>query len=172
MDRDGVINQSIIVNGKPFPPKNFAEFELYPDTKKALSALKQEGYFLVVVTNQPDVGRGTLKRESVEEIHNNMQELLPIDDIRVCYDDGRLVDTEFRKPNPGMLLSASKEFELDLSRSFMIGDRWKDIDAGKKAGCKTIFINRNYDETLNEIPDFTVSSLWNAAEIILLNKSK
>ena len=167
LDRDGVINQPVIVDNKPYPPKSFEQFVLLPRVGEALDLLKQGGYFLSLVTNQPDVGRGTLEKEVVEEIHTYLLEVLPLDDVRVCYDDGKRVNSNNRKPNPGMLQEAAAQFSLDLSRSYMIGDRWRDIEAGLNAGCKTIFIDYQYAESLPRPPDYTVESLRDAATLIL-----
>jgi D-glycero-D-manno-heptose 1,7-bisphosphate phosphatase len=167
LDRDGVINQPVIVDNKPYPPRSLKEFVLTPGAGEALDSLKEAGFFLVVVTNQPDVGRGTLSQTEVESIHAHMRKTLPLDDIRVCYDDGRQVDSSHRKPNPGMLLDAAEEFSLDLNRSFMIGDRWRDVEAGLNAGCTTIFIDYQYDESLPRPADYVVGSLPEATAVIL-----
>jgi D-glycero-D-manno-heptose 1,7-bisphosphate phosphatase len=167
LDRDGVINQPVIIDNKPYPPKSLQEFVLIPGVSEALAALKKAGFFLSVVTNQPDVGRGTIDKSAVESIHAHMRKVLPLDDIRVCYDDGRQVNSNNRKPNPGMILDAAREFSLDLNRSFMIGDRWRDVEAGLNAGCKTIFIDYHYDEALPRPPDYVVGSLQEAATLIL-----
>ena len=167
LDRDGVINQPVIVDNKPYPPKSIEQFILLPRVGEALDLLKQAGYLLFVVTNQPDVGRGTLEKGAVEIIHAHLLQVLPLDDVRVCYDDGRRVNSHRRKPNPGMLLEAAAQFSLDLSGSFMIGDRWRDIEAGLNAGCKTIFIDYQYAESLPRPPDYTVASLRDAATLIL-----
>lgn len=171
LDRDGVINQPIVVDNRPYPPKSVQEFVLLPRVREALVTLQQAGYFLSVVTNQPDVGRGTVDQTAVEAIHAHMHEMLPLDDIRVCYDDGRQVDSRHRKPHPGMLLDAAAEFSLDLPASFMIGDRWRDVEAGLNAGCKTIFIDYQYGESLLRTPDYTVTNLWEAAMLILKLKN-
>jgi D-glycero-D-manno-heptose 1,7-bisphosphate phosphatase len=171
LDRDGVINRPIIVDGKPYPPRTVADFEILPGVDRACSDLRRAGYVLIVVTNQPDVGRGILKKEMVEAIHQTMMEYLPIDRIEVCYHAG----TEFgeecgcRKPKPGMLVNAAAALDIDLSRSFMVGDRWRDIDCGKRAGCRTVFIDWGYNEELREKPDFTGTNLTEGAHWILRN---
>jgi len=167
LDRDGVINHPIIKDGKPYPPKNLSEFKLMPGVSEAVHLLKEAGFLIVVITNQPDVGRGTMTRETVESIHNKMRETLPLNEIRVCYDDGKIVNSEFRKPNPGMILASVKENNIDPKESYMVGDRWRDIDAGKRAGVRTIFIDYGYAEELREKPDYRVSSLLEAAKLIL-----
>ena len=168
LDRDGVINQPKVVEGKPYPPAAVEEFILLPGVVEACQSLKQAGFLLVVVTNQPDVGCGTLSREAVEAIHAHLCKLLPIDRVEVSYDSGREnPPSEFRKPRPGMLLRAAGELGIDLEKSFMVGDRWRDIDCGHAAGCTTIFIDYGYDEPLRQPPHFRVANLMAAARIIL-----
>jgi len=168
LDRDGVINRALEREAKPYPPTSLEEFEILPEVPAALAKLKAAGFILVVATNQPDVGRGTLKREAVEEIHAEMRRRLPLDGVEVCYHPGQgLSDCDCRKPRPGMLLHAASELNIDLTRSWMVGDRWRDVDCGHAAGCRTIFIDRGYAEELKQQPDFRVKNLLEAAEIIL-----
>jgi D-glycero-D-manno-heptose 1,7-bisphosphate phosphatase len=168
LDRDGVINRALERDCKPYPPRNLDEFEILPEVPAACAKLKQAGFLLVVVTNQPDVGRGTLKQEIVEAIHAGMCQQLPIDRVEVCYHPGQgASDCDCRKPKPGMLLRATKELGIDLAQSWMVGDRWRDIDCGHAAGCHTIFIERGYAEALREKPDFSAGNLAEAADIIL-----
>jgi D-glycero-D-manno-heptose 1,7-bisphosphate phosphatase len=165
LDRDGVINRSIVKDGRPFPARSLSEFELYPETIEACILLNKIGP-LIVVTNQPDVGRGALERSEVENIHAEMCRLLPIARVEVCYEDGSQPDSLFYKPAPGMLMRAAKDMNLNLSSSIMIGDRWRDIDAGRAAGCLTVWIDRGYSEALRSAPDYTVSSLPAAARLL------
>lgn len=167
LDRDGVINRAVVRDGKPYPPATVAEFELLPGVEEACARLKTAGFLLVVATNQPDVGRGTQRREEVEAMHAVMVARLPIDRVEVCYDPGQGVPSEFRKPAPGMLLRAAREMDIDLARSWMIGDRWRDIDCGAAAGCRTIFIDYGYDEPLRAQPDLRAASLPEAAALLL-----
>lgn len=167
LDRDGVINPSIVRAGKPYPPVRVEEFQFLPGVAEACAKMKAAGFLLVVATNQPDVGRGTLARETVEAMHAKMCAALPLDRVEVCYDPGQGVPSEFRKPAPGMLLRAARELDIDLSRSWMVGDRWRDVDCGVAAGCRTVFIELGYDEKLKARPDFTARSLPDAAEVIL-----
>ena len=172
LDRDGVINRALEREGSPYPPTSLAEFEILPDVSVACTKLKAAGFLLVVATNQPDVGRGTLKEEIVEGIHSHMMAQLPIDLVEVCYHPGKgLSDCDCRKPRPGMLQRAARELGIDLAQSWMVGDRWRDIDCGHAAGCKTIFIDRHYVEALKQKPDFSARNLGEAADIIL-NQSK
>ncbi len=167
LDRDGVINRPVVRDGKPYPPGTIAEFELLPGVEEACARLKAAGWLLIVATNQPDVGRGTQRKEEVEAMHSAMCERLPIDRVEVSYDPGQGVPSEFRKPAPGMLLRAARELNLDLSQCWMVGDRWRDVDCGAAAGCRTIFIDYGYDEQLRAKPDYNTDSLLSAAEIIL-----
>ena len=168
LDRDGTLNRQVIRSGKPYPPQTLSEFELFPDVPAACASLAAEGYVLVVATNQPDVGRGTQSRAVVEAMHARLQQLIPeISRVEVCYDPGRGEKSLRRKPEPGMLLDAARALNLDLTRSWMVGDRWRDIDCGKRAGVRTVFIDFAYDEALHSPPDFTVRSFAEAARIIL-----
>lgn len=166
LDRDGVLNRAIIREGRPYPPSTILELHLLPGVKEVMHALSKKGWKLIVVTNQPDVARGVLSRFQVNEINQYLISRLPIDQMKVCFhddSDGCLC----RKPKPGMLIDSARELDIDLSESFMIGDRWRDIEAGKNAGCKTIFIDHSYSEKQPMLMDFKVSSLDEAAKIIL-----
>ncbi len=168
LDRDGVINEPKVIDGKPYPPVTIDEFIIIPGVEEACRRLKKAGFVLVVTTNQPDVGRGTLKQDVVESIHAHMCRTLPIDRVEVCYHPGKgASDCECRKPKPGMLLRAARELGIDLRASWMVGDRWRDIDCGHAAGCRTVFIDYGYDEPLKQQPDFRVKNLVEAAEIII-----
>lgn len=168
LDRDGVINRALVRNGRPYPPASIEEFILLPGVVEACRKLKRAGFLLVVATNQPDVGRGTLKQETVEAIHAHMCRVLPIDRVEVSYAaGGDQPPDEFRKPRPGMLLRAAAALGIDLRNSFMVGDRWRDIDCGHAVGCTTIFIDYGYSEPLKQLPDHRVRSLLEAADIIL-----
>jgi D-glycero-D-manno-heptose 1,7-bisphosphate phosphatase len=165
LDRDGVINRAFVRDRMPYPPANLDELEILPGVGEALEKLHAAGYLLIVVTNQPDVARGTAKKTDIEQMNSLLLCRLPLDDIKTCYhdgDDGCLC----RKPLPGALYQAAKEHDIDLSKSFMIGDRWRDIEAGQRAGCKTFFVNYRYGERQPEAPDFIVASLLEAQKII------
>lgn len=171
LDRDGVINRSIVREGKPYPPLSVEEVEILPGVSDALKELREAGFLLICVTNQPDVARGTQQRATVEAIHKLLFESLCLDEILTCYhDDGD--NCQCRKPRPGMLLDAARRFSIDLQQSFMVGDRWRDIETGQNAGCRTAFIGYNYDERdpLSP-PDVKLSSLSAVAKWILNRKS-
>ena len=170
LDRDGTLNRQVVRDGKPYPPDTVEEFTLFPGVVEACADLARAGYVLVVATNQPDVGRGKQDQAIVEAMHAKLRELVPtIEHIEVCYAPGRAGDPpdSRRKPEPGMLLEAAMTHGLDLGRSWMVGDRWRDIDCGKRAGVRTVFIDFGYTEELKARPDFTVTSFPEAARIIL-----
>jgi D-glycero-D-manno-heptose 1,7-bisphosphate phosphatase len=168
LDRDGVINECRVIDGKPYPPRSVAEFVVLPGVVEACRELKRAGFLLIVATNQPDVGRGTLQQSVVEDIHAHMRNVLPLDRVEVCYHPGKgASDCDCRKPKPGMLLRAARELNIDLTASWMVGDRWRDIDCGHAAGCPTVFIDYGYEEPLKQQPNFRARNLREAAEIIL-----
>jgi D-glycero-D-manno-heptose 1,7-bisphosphate phosphatase len=168
LDRDGVINRALVRDGRPYPPVSLEEFQILPEVPEACARLKAAGFLLVVATNQPDVGRGSLSRVAVETIHEFMRKQLPLDKIEVCYHPGKgQSECDCRKPQPGMLLRAAKELAIDLKQSWMVGDRWRDIDCGRAAGCRTVLINRGYREELRAPADYTANSLFEASDIIL-----
>jgi D-glycero-D-manno-heptose 1,7-bisphosphate phosphatase len=167
LDRDGTLNKSVVRDGKPYAPVALSEFALYDGVPEGCRALKALGYLLVVATNQPDVGRGDVAQSVIESMHSRLMELVPeIDRIEVSYDPGRGEVSPRRKPEPGMLLDAAAALGIDLSRSWMVGDRWKDVDCGKNAGTRTIFINFDYLEKFNMKPDYVVESFDQAVAII------
>ena len=169
LDRDGVINHAFVRSGKPFPPNNFNDFKIIDGVAEALHNLRINNFKLIIVTNQPDVARGTIKIDFINQIHAYLLKILPIDDIRVCPHSD--IDKCFcRKPNPGMIIDSAKKYNVDLTNSFMVGDRWRDIDAGHAAGCKAILIDYKYNEQLpKKNPNFVCSSLIEAADWIILH---
>jgi D-glycero-D-manno-heptose 1,7-bisphosphate phosphatase len=169
LDRDGVINRPVIRAGKPYPPDSPEEFVLLDGVEEACGVLKQAGFLLVVVTNQPDVGRGAQSVGAVEEMHAAMCAALPVDRVEVCFDPHDSPESNRRKPKPGMLFDAARALNIDLRRSFMVGDRWRDVDCGHSAGCTTVLIDYGYDEQLHVAPDLVAVSLLDAARRIIEN---
>lgn len=167
LDRDGVLVKERVVDGKPFPPASPEEMEIVPGARQALERLREKGFRLVVVTNQPDVARGLIHPSDIRRMHERLLEELPLDAVYACpHDDPDGCDC--RKPKPGLLLLAARELELDLARSFMVGDRWRDVEAGRSAGCRTVWIDRGYRERLPAAPpDASVRSLEEAVAWIL-----
>ena len=167
LDRDGVLNEPILRDGKPHPPDSPSAVQIAPQAAAALHRLKSLGLPLIVVTNQPDVARGVQSAETVEAIHRRLSSELPIDDFLTCYHDDR-DGCPCRKPKPGLILEGAARHGVDPSRSFLIGDRWRDIDAGKAAGCRTVWIDRGYRERgPSQPPDTRVASLGEAVDWIV-----
>jgi len=167
LDRDGIINLAIVQDGIPHPPPDVATLKIVPDAARILRRLRDCGFTLIVVTNQPDVARGTQTRAAVETINAVLARELPIDDILVCYHDDA-AGCDCRKPNPGLVLRAAHDYDIDLTRSFLIGDRWKDVEAGRRAGVRTVFVDYSYDEQRPQPPaNATVISLRDAVDWII-----
>jgi D-glycero-D-manno-heptose 1,7-bisphosphate phosphatase len=166
-DRDGVLNEPIVRDGKPYPPRDIGELRLVPRARSVIARLSKTIPLLFVVTNQPDVARGTQTREHVEEINREIARRLPIARFYTCYhDDSDRCDC--RKPKAGSLLAAAEEFHLDLRASFMVGDRWRDVDAGAAAGCTTIYLDQGYHERApDNAADIVVRTLEEAVDQIL-----
>jgi D-glycero-D-manno-heptose 1,7-bisphosphate phosphatase len=167
LDRDGTLNIQVIRDGKPYAPRLLSDFTLFKDVPESCALLKASGFMLVVATNQPDVGRGDVDQACVEAMHQKLLSLVPsLDRVEVSYDSGK-TPAPRRKPEPGMLLDAADALGLDLSKSWMVGDRWRDVDCGKRAHVRTVFIDFGYNEKLQSMPDFTVHSFSEAVAVIL-----
>ena len=170
LDRDGVLNRTAVRGGTPYPPGSLTEVEILPGVEDALRRLRDGGLPLIVVTNQPDVARGTQKRSVVEEINQSLARRLGLTAVYTCYHDNG-DGCACRKPGPGMLIRAAEEHGIDLSHSFMVGDRWGDVAAGAAAGCRTFLIDMPYSQCDRCSPDHKVSSLAEAADLILSGPS-
>jgi D-glycero-D-manno-heptose 1,7-bisphosphate phosphatase len=168
LDRDGVLNRAVIRDGKPHPPATLEQLEVYPDAHTALTRLKEAGYQLIVVTNQPDIARGTQTRAAVDAINAALGSALPIDEFLVCGHDDRDA-CECRKPKPGLVLAAASAHEINLAQSFLIGDRWRDIDCGAAAGVRTVLIDRHYRERPPSAPPTFIADSLAAAAAWILN---
>ena len=171
LDRDGVINRCTVRDGKPYAPRRLSDFHLLPGAVRAVYRLKESGFVVIVVTNQPDIGNGLVDPGVVEAMHEKLRRRLPVDEIRVCphrQDAG----CACRKPKPGMLRQAARKWRIDATKSFLVGDRWSDIIAGQAIGCYTVFVDRGYSEPQRATPDSFVSSLPAAARLILSLKRR
>ncbi|MBY0508145.1 MAG: HAD family hydrolase [Bryobacteraceae bacterium] len=166
LDRDGVLNQTILRDGRPHPPANLAELTLLPGVVEACHLLRDAGCRLVMVTNQPDIGRGTQTRARVDEMNAHLHQALALDAVYVCPHDDQDA-CACRKPKPGLLTAAAADLGIDLAHSFLVGDRWRDIDAGRAAGVRTVWIDYGYAEPPARDPDCTVQSLRQAADWIV-----
>ena len=165
LDRDGVVNKAFIRNGLPTSPNSLNELEILPGVKESILRLKKLNYICLLVTNQPDVSRGKIEKKTVIEMNSFLKKEIELDDIFVCYHDDK-DNCKCRKPKPGMIIQASKKWDIDVRKSFMIGDRWRDIQAGISAGCKTIFIENNYNEDKRVKASYTSANLVDAVFII------
>jgi D-glycero-D-manno-heptose 1,7-bisphosphate phosphatase len=167
LDRDGVLSNVVVRNGKPYPPAGPADFHILPNTAESLARLKARNFLLFVITNQPDVARGRQTRENVELMNSRLRAELPIDDVFTCFHDDA-DGCDCRKPASGLIRRAAAQYGVDLSRSYLTGDRWRDIDAGASAGCKTVLIDYGYTEQKpTSPPDVQVKSLVEAVDWIL-----
>ncbi len=163
IDRDGVIIRTDVRDGKPYAITHYEDLDILDGAVDAIDRLKAAGFVIIVVSNQPDVATGKVTREVVEAINAELMGKLAIDEIKVCYDS----TAPCYKPKPGMLLEAAGEHDINLDRSTMVGDRWRDIGAGKAAGCMTVFIDREYSEQAPKNPDNVVGDIGEAADLIL-----
>jgi len=166
LDRDGVIVKPDFRDGRSFAPTTLDAFEIYEMAQPALQSLKDAGYLLVVITNQPDVGSGKIAPQTLQAMHDILRKRLPVDDIFVC-EHTREDHCSCRKPKPGMLLAAARKWRIDLTRSYMVGDRSSDVEAGNAAGCRSIFIDYGYDEPETGVAEFRVADIGEAADIIV-----
>ncbi len=166
LDRDGVVVVPEFRCGRSYAPKTLHTFRLYNSAARELDRLKQARYLLVVVTNQPDVGRGDIAPEVLDEMHRRLAAELPVDLVETCIHEGK-DSCACRKPKPGMLLAAAAKLNIDLTASFMVGDRTSDVEAGCAAGCRTVFIDRQYKEPKPAHCTFKVRSLAEAVDAIL-----
>ena len=165
LDRDGVLNEVELHDGTPVPPATVERMTLLPGVVQACERLRDLGYALVVVTNQPDIARGTQSRAEVDRMHEFLRQRLPLDDVVVCpHDDAD--DCPCRKPRPGMFLDAARRLRLDLRESVGVGDRWRDVEAAKRAGVRSVFVDRHYGERAPDAPDAVVASLPDAIAVI------
>lgn len=165
LDRDGVLNKSVVVDGKPYPPKDLNSLELTDGIQDVLKRFKDHGFLLIVVTNQPDVSKGKTTKEKVEEINQYLANELNLDDVYTCFHDDQH-NCNCRKPKPGMLHQANEKYNIDFNNSILVGDRWKDIKAGNEVGCRTIFIDYGYHESGECNPDYIIESPASILKII------
>ena len=162
-DRDGVLNRSLIIKGKPKAPAKFKDFKIYKNLGKYFINLKKE-YLIYVITNQPDFFEKK-NRNIVNEMHKKLKKELPINNILCCFD--RKDSSKNKKPNIGLVRKILKKKKIDLTKSFVVGDRWRDIDLAYNLNCKSIFINRKYKEKLNKRPNYVCASTIEAIKLIL-----
>ena len=165
LDRDGVINQTVFRRGAQRAPQDLSEWSWIEGVHDTLAALSARDYLLFVCTNQPDVERGWQTREQVEVFHALIERGLPVARIYACYHDNT-ADCVCRKPRPGMLLQAARDFGVELARSFMVGDRASDVEAGRAAGCRTVLMRSLAEPTGPHAADHEIRSLAELLDII------
>lgn len=166
LDRDGVLSAPVVHDGRPYPPSTAEDLALLPGAAEACRLLAEAGLALIVITNQPDIARGTMRPATVAAINERLMEQLELDEVVVCpHDDAD--GCACRKPKPGMLIEASERWRIDLASSVTVGDRWRDVDAGRAAGTRTVFVDRCYNERGPEAPDLTVGELHESVPWIL-----
>jgi len=158
LDRDGVLLRAVVRHNRPYAPTTSEEVQIIDGVPAACSELSRLGFVLILVTNQPEVARGTLSRQFVDETNEFVKKTLGLDEVCVC-DHDNADHCDCRKPKPGLITAAAERMSVDLPSSIVVGDRWRDIEAGKRAGCMTVFIDYRYDEKPPERPDHAASSL-------------
>ena len=166
LDRDGVVNRAVLREGKPYPPPGIADLRLLPGVREACRKLREAGFALILITNQPDIARGAVSAGEVAEMHARLRRYLQLDDVCVCPHDDE-AQCECRKPKPGLLLHAAKAWNIDLGSSYVVGDRWRDVEAGHRAGCRALFVDYGYRERQPDGPFQRVRSLAEAASWIV-----
>jgi D-glycero-D-manno-heptose 1,7-bisphosphate phosphatase len=160
LDRDGVLVRPLIRNNLAYAPLRREDFELLPGGAEAVASLRAAGFVVVVVTNQPEVRRGTLDPALLEEFHQRLRAAVPVDDILTCPHDDR-DGCPCRKPKPGMILEAARRHDLDLTRSFLVGDTDKDLGAAQAAGLPFMLIDAPYNKRVEaplRVPDVAAAA--------------
>jgi D-glycero-D-manno-heptose 1,7-bisphosphate phosphatase len=166
LDRDGVVNRAVLRQGKPYPPATISDLRLLPGVREACNRLREAKFALILITNQPDIARGLVSAGQVSEMNQRLKSFLRLDAVGVCpHDDSARCSC--RKPQPGLLLEAARVWNIDLESSFIVGDRWRDIEAGHRAGCRAIFVDYGYAEQRPDGPFVGVRSLREASQYIL-----
>lgn len=166
LDRDGVVNRAVLRQGKPYSPTTISDLRLLPGVREACKQLRDAGFALILITNQPNIARGLVSAEVVSQMNHRLKQFLQLDGIGVCpHDDSARCSC--RKPQPGLLLEAARVWNIDLESSFIVGDRWRDIEAGHRANCRAIFVDYGYAEQRPDGPFIGVRSLREASQWIL-----
>ena len=164
-DRDGVINKVVVDNGKPYSPRKIDDFAIFLEAKECLSSSRDLGFLNIIITNQPDIARNLLDKDELEAMHKIIEEELPVDDIMLCSHDND-DNCSCRKPKPGLIIDAAKTWSINCASSFVIGDTWRDMEAGKAVGCRTVLLNKSYNQDCRQSCDFRVDNLKEAVELI------
>lgn len=164
LDRDGVLNRIVPRDGHPGSPRSLDEFVVDDEAPRAVARLREAGFRTFIITNQPDIARGLLPSSELEAMMDVLRRRVEVDDARVCrHDDADACAC--RKPKPGMILDLAARWSIDLARSYVIGDSWKDMEASRAAGCRGILIERPYNVGTRFMA--RVASLDEAVDLIL-----
>ncbi len=166
LDRDGVVNECIYINNKCFAPKNISDFKFINRSIDAIIKLKKKKYKIFIVSNQPDVGNKKIKKEIIFKMNAKILKEVKIDEIKYCF-HSQTANCDCRKPKPKMITDLARKYQINLKRSFMIGDRHSDMVAGRKAGCTPIFIKNDLIEESNINNYKTFKNLFDATNFIL-----
>lgn len=164
LDRDGVLCETILREGKAIAPLSLDEFRLVDGLVEDIGRLRGAGLLCIVFTNQPEVARKVLATDVLDRMHERLRAAAAFDDVFVCPHE-RAEGCACCKPRPGMLLDAARKWGIDLARSFVVGDRWVDVEAGRAVGACTILVDRPYSRC--ETADERVPDLRRAVDAIL-----
>ena len=166
LDRDGLVNRPVPRPGNPYPSARFSDLRLLPGVREACGKLREAGFALILITNQPGIARGLISAPEVAEMNRRLQIYLHLDGVGLCPHD-ESARCSCRKPQPGLLLEAARVWNIDLESSYIVGDHWRDIEAGHRAGCRTIFVDCGIAEQRPDGPFVRVRSLREASQWIL-----
>ncbi len=171
LDRDGVVNKLVVINGERTSPKSLDQFEIFPNLSQVLSKIREQ-YLIIIITNQPDIARKKLSVTELEKMHAKLREQIEIDDLYVCEHDD--VDNCLcRKPKPGLIINAAKKWNIDLMNSIIVGDSWRDMLAGEKVGLTKYYVdpckNDSHNNKIQFKYDHRVKNLKDAGKAIYEN---
>lgn len=165
LDRDGVLAEAIVrADGKAYAPTRVADFRLVEGAAEQVQRLRDAGFLCIVFTNQPELANGLLRPADLDEMHRQLRAALPLDDVYVCPHD-KSAGCRCHKPATGMLEDAAARWGIDLARSYVVGDRWRDVEASRAAGCYAVLIERSYSAA--RWADARVATLAEAVDAVL-----
>lgn len=164
LDRDGVLSEPVIQGNRAYAPLTLDQFRLVEGASGQIQRLRSAGLLCIVFTNQPEVARGHLPPQALDSMHHRLRKEIAVDDVLICVHDTN-EGCECHKPQPGMIYEAARKWAIELPASFVIGDRWRDIEAGRTAGCYTVLIDRPYSNCA--VADASAANLTEAVEIVL-----
>jgi D-glycero-D-manno-heptose 1,7-bisphosphate phosphatase len=164
LDRDGILNRIVMRNGQVSSPWSIGEFEIIHEAGWLVNTAKKKNYLVIVVTNQPDVARGSMTMTDLEAMNRLVRASFSIDDLGMCTSAD---DSDFRrKPNPGMILEMAEKWGIALGDSFFLGDGEKDIIAGRRAGVRTILLQNSENQSIHGTADYNCSSYAEVSRLL------